>query len=92
MNNLALAEHTEFKADRRKQRVTYRTSLDKWSSRTGIGKNGGKEPKSYKDKKQWRTMITHVLKGYGIFFSGDPDILFFFRFLFIRFVFKIGGE
>lgn len=75
MDNLAHTEHTEGKADRRKQRETYRMSLDKWSNRTGIGKNGEKEPKSYKDKKQWRTMITHVLNGYGIFFSGDPDIL-----------------
>ena len=70
VENLTLTGLTEGKKNRGRPRIKYLTSLRTWmAERVPEGQRGGMKEQELlrrtKDRKLWKAMIAHVLKGHG---------------------------
>ena len=71
VENLTLTGLIEGKKNRGRPRIKYLTSLSTWmAERVPEGQRGGMKEQELlrrtKDRKLWKAMIAHVLKGHGI--------------------------
>ena len=70
MENLTLTGRIEGKKSRGRPRIKYLTSLSTWiAERVPEGQRGGMKEQELlrrtKERKLWKAMIAHVLKGHG---------------------------